>query len=117
MPILKKVVDQYLARTPESRIWFKDLKPLEVEKELSYIKPRPKFVVKSLRLDQKICLLLGFAYPETVFMTDMGLGKTCVSLELLSYFYHNHFIRRAFIFAPTDELEGSSDEVVMVKIG
>lgn len=65
-----------------------------------------------MRDDQKICFLLGLAYPETVFMTDLGLGKTGLSLELLTYFYGIGYVRRAFVFAPTNEVaEGWVDEI------
>lgn len=111
MPIPKKVVEAYLAERPEPRTWFKGLKPLEVETELSYINPKPKFRVP-FRLDQKICFLLGVAYPETMVMSDLGLGKTAISLELLYYFYSNNFIQKAFVFVPTNELaEGWEDEI------
>lgn len=111
MPIPKSVVDKYLARTLPSLAWAKNLKPLEVEEELSYIKPAPRFHCP-LRVDQKILFLLGIAYPEIVFMSDLGSGKTSVSLELLSYFYEHGFMRRGFVFTPTDEVaEGWEDEI------
>jgi hypothetical protein len=111
MPIAKRFIEAYLARVVPTLSWLKQLKPLEVEEELSYINPKPKFTAP-LRIDQKICFIAGLAYPETLFMTDLGLGKTAVSLELLSYFYSNGFIRRAFVFCPTDELvEGWEDEI------
>ncbi len=111
MPIAKSAVDAYLARQLETRTWFKSLKPLEVEEYLTYVNPPHKFTIP-MRLDQKVCFLLGVAHPETVIMSDLGLGKTGTSLELLSYFYNNKFIRKAFVFAPTDELvEGWEDEI------
>lgn len=111
MPILQSAVDDYLRRKIESRTWFKDLTPLEVEHDLSFLDPPHTFRIP-MRIDQKICFLLGVAYPSTLFMTDLGLGKTGVSLELLTYFYYSDYIRRAFVFAPTDELvEGWEDEI------
>ena len=112
MPVAKTAVDKYLARDPwESLAWFKSLLPLEVEEELSYIRPRPKFHCP-LRTDQKVLFLVGLAHPDVVFMSDLGSGKTSVSLELLSYFYDHGFMRRGFVFAPTDEVaEGWEDEI------
>lgn len=112
MPVPKIAIDNYLARAVDPKTWFKDLLPLEVEEELSRINPPPKFVIPSFRLDQKVCFLLGVAYPEVMFMTDLGMGKTGVSCELFNYFYQNHFIRRAIIFTPTNEVcEGWEDEI------
>src|SRR6266446_8512377 len=103
MPIAKAAIDAYLSRKLESRAWFKTLQPLEVEEELSHINPKPKFTAP-LMLHQKICFLMGVAYPESLILTDLGTGKTSTALELLSYFYHNKFIRQAFIFTPTNEV-------------
>lgn len=112
MPIPDFVIEKYLNRVVDSRQWYKELKPLEVEEDLTYIKPRPQFTIPTFRLDQKVCFLMGIAYPASMFMTDLGLGKTGVSLELLSYFFHHGFIRRAFVFTPTNEVcEGWEDEI------
>jgi hypothetical protein len=111
VPIAKAAVEAYLARQIETRAWFKDLKPLEVEYELTFVNPPHRFRIP-MRTDQKICFMLGLAYPETLFMADLGLGKTGVSLELMQYFYDHEFVRRGIMFAPTDELvEGWEDEI------
>lgn len=111
MPIPKRIVDEYLNRQVRSFTWLKELTPLEVEEELSHLDPPHKFTIP-FWIDQKICFLLGIAYPEVLFMTDLGLGKTGVSLELFTYFYRNGFIRRAFVFCPTNEVaEGWVDEI------
>lgn len=113
--ISKRYIDQYLDRQIESISWIKDLTPLEIEEELSYIKPKPKFTAP-LRHEQKVCFYMGIADPGLAFLLDLGLGKTSISLELLSYFYHNKFIRRAFVFASSDELvEGWEDEILKWK--
>jgi hypothetical protein len=112
LPIPKSVVDHYLNLPVDNKGWYKKLKPLEVEQDLSYINPPHNFTAKTLRLDQKICFLLGVAYPEIMFQSDLGLGKSLVSLELISYFYTNSFVRRCFVFAPTNEVaEGWEDEI------
>jgi hypothetical protein len=63
MPIAKRFIEAYLARVVPTLSWLKQLKPLEVEEELSYINPKPKFTAP-LRVDQKICFIAGIAYPE-----------------------------------------------------
>lgn len=111
MPIPRVAIERYLTREVDSKTWFKDLLPLEVEEDLSHIKPPHKFTAP-MRLDQKICFLLGAAYPEILLQCDLGLGKTATSLELLSYFYNNGFIRRGVVFCPTNEVaEGWEDEI------
>ena len=111
MAIAKSAIDAYLARLVDDLSFVKDLKPLEVEEELTYINPPPKFTAP-LRTDQKVCFLLGVAYPEILLMTDLGLGKTVVSLELFNYFYSIGKVKRGLVFAPTDELvEGWEDEI------
>jgi len=112
MPIPQHVVDRYIRDVGEPLTEYKDLLPLEVEECLATMNPRHRFTVPGFRLDQKICFLLGAAYPGIMLMTDMGLGKTAVSLELLTYFYENDYVRRAFILVPTNELgEGWEDEI------
>jgi SNF2 family DNA or RNA helicase len=112
MPIPKRVVEAYLEEDHGSLAWVKDLLPLEVEELLNSINPPHKFTVPTFRQDQKILFILGVAYPETMFMSDLGLGKTSVSLELLSYFYNIGKIRRAYVFTPTNEVaEGWEDEI------
>jgi len=111
MPISPKAIEAYLNRSVEELSWVKTLTPAQVEKELGYINPPPKFTAP-LRTDQKICFLLGVAYPELLLMTDLGLGKTVVSLELFSYFLSIGAVKRGIVFCPTDELvESWEDEV------
>ena len=105
MPVAKVAIDKYLTRRPGSLSWVKRLTERQVEEDLACLRPRYQFHCP-LRLDQKILFLLGVAYPEIVVMSDLGSGKTSVSLELLSYFYDIGFIRRAFVFTPTDEVSG-----------
>jgi hypothetical protein len=112
MPISPKAVTEYLSREVEELSWIKSLSAEAVTADLKLVKPRPKFTAP-LRTDQKICFLLGAAYPEILFMTDLGLGKTVVSLELFNYFLRIGTIRRGIVFCPTDELvESWEDEIV-----
>jgi hypothetical protein len=111
MPISPKAIEAYLTRDVEELSWIKGLNAKAVTADLKLVKPRVKFTAP-LRTDQKICFLLGAAYPEILFMTDLGLGKTVVSLELFNYFLSIGFIRRGIVFCPTDELvESWEDEI------
>jgi hypothetical protein len=111
MPIPKVAVEKYLNRQLPSLAWFKDLRPLEVEHDLTFIKP-PIKLHAPLRTDQKIVLLATLSEGSLVILSDLGFGKTVVSLELLQYYFDHGFIRRAFVFAPTDEIcQGWQDEI------
>jgi len=88
MPISKKAIDAYLTRDVEALSWIKELTPAQVAQDLNMIDPPPHFTAP-LRTDQQICFLLGVAYPELLLMTDLGLGKTVVSLELLTTSYRS----------------------------
>jgi hypothetical protein len=111
MPIPKVAVEKYLNRQLPSLTWFKDLRPLEVEHDLTFAQP-PIKLHAPLRVDQKAVLLAALAEQSLVILSDLGWGKSALSLELLQYYYDNGFIRRAFVFAPTDEVcEGWEDEL------
>lgn len=110
MPIPKIAVERYLSRSVEDLSWYKKLMPLEIEHDLKFVKPEIK-IRAPLRIDQKAVLLAALSERSLVILSDLGYGKTVVSLELLQYYYDNGFIQRAFVFVPTDEIaEGWTDE-------
>lgn len=111
--IPQRLIDNYLSEPSKDTLtWLKTLKPLEVEMYLADIQPRHTFTIPTFRIDQKINFIAGVAFPYTMYMSDLGLGKTGVSLELLTYFMNNGFVRRTFVFAPTEEIaEGWVDEI------
>lgn len=111
MAISKDAINEYMNRQIESMSWIKKLSEQQLDEEISRIDPPHKFTAK-LRPEQKACFFMAIAYPHLVFMLDLGLGKTVITLEVLSYFYMHGFLRRAVVFAPTDELvEGWEDEI------
>ena len=110
--IPQRLIDNYLAEIHETKTWLKSLKPLEIELLLTEIEPRHKFTIPTFRTDQKINFIAGVADPATMYMSDLGLGKTGVSLELLQYFFNIGSVKRAFVFCPTEEIaEGWIDEI------
>ena len=82
--IPQKVIKQYLAAPKDDHRWLKELSAKEVDAMLAKLRPRPKFVT-DLWLHQKVCFLLGVAFPQFCFWVDMAGGKTVLSLELLNY--------------------------------
>lgn len=112
MPIPQRVVDRYLAEVGESRAWLKEMTAEEVDDLLASMRPRHRFTVPGFRLDQKVCFLMGAAYPESLIMSDLGLGKTVTSLELLTYFRSIGLVAGGNIFVPTNELAGGWEDEI-----
>ena len=79
-----KLVRQYLAQEKDDHRWLKELTVKEVDAALAMLRPRPRFVT-DLWLHQKVCFLLGVAFPQFCFWVDMAGGKTVISLELINY--------------------------------
>jgi hypothetical protein len=100
--ILKKYVSAYLERELSDhrslkKLSRKDLLAL-IHKRFPDFKPWPK-----LRMNQLVGCYLGLRYPRFAFYMDMGSGKTLVTLELLRYWYHQGYIRRALVFVISDK--------------
>lgn len=107
----RRAIREFLDQPCENHNWLKDLDEADVDAAMAALRPRPD-IKKPLRLHQKVCFLLGVAYPEFFFMLDMGTGKTRISLELLRYFIQNGILNKCMVCAPTDEiLAGWCDEV------
>jgi hypothetical protein len=95
-------VDEYLGRELDSHLWMKDLDEAEVDAALAALRPRP-WIWPGTRLHQKVCILLGIAYPGFGFWVDMGGGKTLIALTLLRYWWDAGLIRRALVFVTSDK--------------
>lgn len=102
-------VDDYLGRDLDSHLWMKDLSEAEVDRALASLSPRPylwpgdALNPDGLRLHQKVCILLGIAYPGFGFWIDMGGGKTAIALHLLRYWWDVGRLRRALVFVTSDK--------------
>lgn len=104
-------VKEFLSRQLQSFAWMKELSEAEVDRRLAAIDPKP-IVHRSMRLDQKVCFLIGLEYPQFYFMVEMGVGKTFVTIELLRYWIGHRYMRKAIVLVPTEEVAwGWMDEL------
>ena len=74
VPVPKVAVDKYLSRQLLSLTWFKKLKPLEIEYDLSFANP-PIKLHAPMRPDQKAVLLAALSEQSLVVLSDLGWGK------------------------------------------
>lgn len=95
-------LDAYLDRALDSHLWMKELDEGELDDAIDALKPvaTPH---ENLRLHQKVCFLLGIAYPGFAFWLDMGTGKTLLALELLQYWFDARRIQRAVVLVTSDK--------------
>lgn len=97
MPISKYAVEKYVKRKVDNHDWMKKLKIEEVNEELTSFNwcfHTPPF------LHQKVCFLIGIAYPEFLWMLDMGTGKTKIMLDLIRYYREIGKFKRALVLVP-----------------
>jgi hypothetical protein len=99
--IPKTTIDQYLDVKKDSHLWLKDISERELDRALASLHPRPRFAA-NLWFHQKVCFLLGVAYPRFLDWVDMGGGKTSIALELIRYWKQAGRLRSAFVFVPTE---------------
>lgn len=98
-----KIVEAFINRKRDSFSWMKKLKSSELDLELRRIgcqlaKPEVPF-----GKHQKVCFLIGAAFPRFLFWLDMGLGKTRLALELVRYWMkENPEIRVILVLVPSE---------------
>jgi len=104
-------VKEFLSRPLRSFAWMKSLSEDEVDRRLAAVRPRP-IIHPNMRLDQKVCFLIGLTYPQFYFMVEMGVGKTFVTIELLRYWIGYRYMAKAIVLVPTEEVAwGWMDEL------
>ena len=81
--ISPKVVQGFIDQPRDSHVWMKRLKRKELE-DLVY-PDWDQFEMEPF-LHQLVSIALGIAYPQFLYLLDMGLGKSAVWLALLRYF-------------------------------
>lgn len=74
----------------------------ELDRELERLGFKVARPGKPLRKHQKVCVLLGLAYPGFCFWLDMGTGKTRIVLELLYHYWKLGLLDRALILVPSE---------------
>lgn len=77
----------------------KELTASQVTRELRQLRPIPNFSLEP-RLHQKVCFLLGMAFPEFLFFGDTGVGKTSIVLNILRQKKRQKELGRALVVVP-----------------
>lgn len=106
-----RAVTTFLKQPCDSHVWVKNLSRSKLWNALDDVGFVP---ISDERLDthQLACILLGIAYPQFSYWSDMGTGKTRVILELLSYWWEQGFLKRGIVMAVSeDAVRGWEDEI------
>lgn len=77
-------VKEFLNRTLESYDWLKTLSDDQLDEIINSLNPKPSFTTTPHDC-QKACFIIGAHIYEFLFFLDMGLGKTKLILDLISY--------------------------------
>lgn len=78
---------------------FKRLVKDQLLHEISQLDPVPQFVKEPYRY-QAACFLLGLMNPSILYLLDMGLGKTKITLDVISYRRVVGDGKRTLVFVP-----------------
>lgn len=100
--ILSSAVKQFIKLKRDDHRWMKTLTTKELDLAIAALEPKPS-LPKKMRDSQKVCFLLGVAYPQFSFWLEMGLGKTLISLVLLDYWFKIGRIKKALVFLRSDK--------------
>lgn len=84
MAISRAVISSFLQRTLDIHDWIKTVDESVLDQELDSLRPRPVFHTKPYK-HQKAVFLLLLEYPGFLPFLNMGLGKSKVVLDLLTY--------------------------------
>lgn len=98
-PINQGLADNFLKRSLDNCDWVKDLSEKELDARIQELDPAPKFSFQ-LRKEQKAMFLLGVMYPGFLFLADLGIGKTGLSLSLISYYQQIGNVKKALVLVP-----------------
>lgn len=96
----KKVTEEFLNRPSESWSWLKKVPIEELLEEIRSVCNGFKFKTKPFK-HQLVSFLIGIYNPAFLFFLDMGLGKTKIVLDLLSYYKKKGLVNKVLVVAPT----------------
>jgi len=98
-----RAIKDFLNRPLDSHVWLKKISERKLDAALADQGFKPARADPPLRKHQKVCILLGLAYPQFAFWLDMGTGKTRITLELLRHAWLHEKLNRALILIPSEE--------------
>jgi SNF2 family DNA or RNA helicase len=111
MAIAQATRKAFVERKLDSCHWMKELSEAKVDRMLAKLDPPPVFHTKPY-LHQKVLFLIGLHYPHYLPLLDMGLGKSKIMLDLISYRKRIKKFKRAIVMVPNvANIESWLDEV------
>ena len=97
--ISKKAVQDYLRKQTESWDWIKSCSIEELDEAAQDLDNVPE-QWDGARIHQKAMFLLGAKMPHFMFLGDMGVGKTYLSLALIRYHMRNTGVKKTLVLVP-----------------
>lgn len=96
----KAVVRKFRNRSLDDFTWLKELSRDDLLQEVYEMAGDDCFITDPYT-HQLVCFLLGIVFPEFLFLLDMGLGKSKISVDLINYRKNEGELKRALIVPPT----------------
>lgn len=99
MIIAKSSINRFLNRDLRSFNWMKRLSRDDLVCEIKQLQHRPRFKTEPW-LHQLVCTYIGICFPRFLFLLDMGLGKSKILLDLLTYALRSGGAEHGIVFVP-----------------
>lgn len=95
----KQAKENFLAREFEGFDWIKQASDKELDNAIRLLYPKPDFIGTPWT-HQKACFYLGVTLENFLFFCDMGLGKSRITIDILSYWKKANRLKAALILVP-----------------
>lgn len=99
MVMSRQALVEYLDRERTSFNWMKRLRRHAIEQAVAELPGRPQFKTPSW-LHQLVCFYIGACEPRFLFLLDMGLGKSKILSDLMTYRIKRRQVDRALVTVP-----------------
>ena len=100
----KRITKEFLDQKVESWTWLKSVPAEELIEEIEEVCKGFKFKTKPFK-HQLASFLAGVYNPCFLFFLDMGLGKTKIVLDLLTYYRQQGLAKSILVVAPTSVID------------
>jgi|TARA_R110000803_G_scaffold210841_2_gene284366 SNF2 family DNA or RNA helicase len=94
------VIEDFFARELDTFEEVRKFTRAEIYSDIKDLRPRHKFYGDKAYLHQLVCFVIGVYNPHFLFFLDMGMGKSRVILDLLSYQLKCGKLQRALVVVP-----------------
>jgi len=110
--ISKRAIDDYLARDLESFNWIKEASHKEMDEAIAQLPVEVTLKHPPFR-HQKASYYIGASLSNFMYFLDMGLGKTFISLMLMSYYLQLKKIEKILVVVPNViNIEGWEEQIL-----